>query len=185
MALQIDEFLATGAEPGPGHGMLTGRYACYDTYEAGDGRWLTVAAIEPRFWANLCRALRLERWAGRQTDDEVQDEIRRDLRAVFATRTRDEWVATLGPADTCVAPVLTVPEVVADPQFRARAAFVDAAHARHGTFRQVGAVLAGTPSPTEPVEVRDGGVTDTDALLDAAGLTRDESAALQRAGAVA
>src|SRR5437016_1051926 len=97
MALQIDEHLATGAVPGPGHGLLTGRYACYDTYVAGDGKWLSVAAIEPRFWANLCNALDLPQWADRQTDDAAQDEIRADLRRVFATRSRDEWAAALAP----------------------------------------------------------------------------------------
>ena len=112
--------------------MLTGRYACYDTYVAADGKWLTVAAIEPRFWSNLCRALGLERWSSHQTDDAVQDEIRADLRAAFATRDRDAWIDELGPADTCVAPVLSVAELVDDPQFTARGAFVDAVHPRHG-----------------------------------------------------
>jgi alpha-methylacyl-CoA racemase len=144
MALQVDEYLATGAVPGPASGMLTGRYACYGIYRCGDGKWVTVAAIDPRFWANLCRALGLERWADRQTDDGVQDEVRADLDRAFGTRPRDEWVAELGPADTCVAPVLSVPELVDDPQYLARGAFVDAALPEHGTFRQVGCVLAGT-----------------------------------------
>ncbi len=60
MALAVDEYLATGEEPGPRHGLLTGRYACYDTYPTRDGKWLTVAAIEPRFWANLCELLGLD-----------------------------------------------------------------------------------------------------------------------------
>ena len=144
MALQVDEYLATGAVPGPASGMLTGRYACYGVYRCGDGRWLTVAAIESRFWANLCRVLGLEGWADHQIDDGVQDQIRADLDRAFATRSRDEWVAELGPADTCVAPVLSVPEVVEDPQFLARHAFVEATDPEHGTFRQVGWVLAGT-----------------------------------------
>ena len=110
MALQIDEYLATGVVPGAGHGLLTGRYACYDTYRAADGGWLAVAAIEERFWSNLCRALGLPQWVDRQTDDAVQERIRSDLAAVFATRDRDEWVAELAEADTCVAPVLSVPE---------------------------------------------------------------------------
>ena len=137
MALQV-------AVPGPASGMLTGRYACYGVYRCGDGRWLTVAAIESRFWANLCRVLGLEGWADHQIDDGVQDQIRADLDRAFATRSRDEWVAELGPADTCVAPVLSVPEVVEDPQFLARHAFVEATDPEHGTFRQVGWVLAGT-----------------------------------------
>src|SRR5438093_1073177 len=93
MALAVDEHLAVGVEPGPRHGILTGRYACYDVYGCADGGWLTVAAIEPRFWANLCKALGLERWIEHQTDDDLQDEIRGELAAVFRTRSRAEWVA--------------------------------------------------------------------------------------------
>ena len=54
MSLTIDDYLATGVSPPPGDALLTGGYACYDTYEAADGRWLAVAALEPRFFANLC-----------------------------------------------------------------------------------------------------------------------------------
>jgi len=185
MALQIDEHLATGARPGPRHGMLTGRYACYDTYVAADGRWLSVAAIEARFWSNLCRALGLERWADHQTDDDVQDEIRADLRAAFATRDRDAWIDELGPADTCVAPVLSVAELVDDPQFNARGAFVDAVHPCHGSFRQLAPTLAGMTRPSGPAAVPDSDLTDTDELLRAAGISPEESVELRRAGVVA
>ncbi|MGH9113425.1 MAG: CaiB/BaiF CoA transferase family protein, partial [Acidimicrobiales bacterium] len=134
LSLYIDEYLALGPVagpaggrgPGPGHSILTGRFACYDVYGARDSGWLAVGAIEPVFWANLCRALGLERWVDHQTDDAVQDAIRADLRAAFARRDRDEWVALLADADTCVAPVLDIGEVVADPQFAARGAFVEA-----------------------------------------------------------
>jgi alpha-methylacyl-CoA racemase len=133
MALHVDEYLATGVTP---HNVLTGRYACYDTYQASDGGWLAVAAIEPRFWRNLCRLIGVDRWSEYQTDDAVQDEIRADLRGVFATKTRDEWTALLAAADTCVAPVLEVAEVDAP--------VVDATHPEHGTFRQLAPTLAGT-----------------------------------------
>jgi len=182
MALQIDDYLATGAVPGPASGMLTGRYACYDTYRAADGRWLSVAAIEPRFWANLCRALGLEQWADRQTDDDVQDQIRIDLGAAFAQRDRDAWIAALAGDDTCVAAVLSVPEVVDDAQFAARGAFVKAVHPERGTFLQVGPVLAGMAAMSGPYEVRPGDVTDTDELL--AGLGLDPQR-LRQAGVVA
>ena len=109
MGLAIDEYLATGALPGPRRSLLTGRYACYDLYCAADGKWLSVAAIEPRFYANLCRALGLEEWVPHQLDEARQDEIRAAFRAAFARRDRDAWVAALGPADTCVAPVYAIP----------------------------------------------------------------------------
>ncbi len=83
MSLYVDEYLATGAEPGPGHYILTGRYACYDVYTCADGRFVAVGAIEPQFWRNLCANLGLERFADAQTDDARQDEIRdRDGRGV-------------------------------------------------------------------------------------------------------
>jgi crotonobetainyl-CoA:carnitine CoA-transferase CaiB-like acyl-CoA transferase len=59
-----------------GHNIITGRYACYDTYRAADGGWLAVGAIEPKFYANLCRLLGCEQWSDHQLDDEVQDKIR-------------------------------------------------------------------------------------------------------------
>ena len=170
--------------PGPGHGLLTGRYACYDTYPTGDDQWLAVAAIEPRFWANLCQALGLEQWTSHQHDDDVQDEIRADLRQVFAARSRDEWVELLGPADTCVSPVLSVPEVVTDPQFVSRRAFVDATHPDHGSFRQVAPTLAGQVR-ADSYDVRPADVTDTDALLQAAGLSTEECTNLRESGVIA
>jgi alpha-methylacyl-CoA racemase len=185
MALAVDEYLATGEEPAPRHGLLTGRYACYDTYPTRDGRWLTVAAIEPRFWANLCELIGLPRWATHQEDDAVQDQIRAELRAAFLTRDLDDWTRRLSPADTCVAPVLTVAEIALDEQFRARDDFADAHDARAGDFQQVGPVFAGMARPTEPYEARDMTVSDTDALLRAAGLTDDELAKLHETGAIA
>jgi alpha-methylacyl-CoA racemase len=143
MALFVDEFLATGRVTAPGSSLLTGRYACYDVYECADGRWVSVGAIEPAFFANLCRALGVEELAEHQMDDARQDEIRAAFREAFAKRDRDEWVRELAPANTCVAPVLSIAEVVEDEQLNAHGAFVEASHPEHGTFRQVGPVLAG------------------------------------------
>ena len=56
---------------------------------------------------------------------------------VFATRTRDEWVAELGPADTCVSEVNTVPEALEDEQYTHRGVVADAVHRDRGAFRQV------------------------------------------------
>jgi alpha-methylacyl-CoA racemase len=185
MSLYLDQHLATGAQPGPGHDILTGRYACYDTYQARDGRWLAVGAIEPHFYANLCKALGCEQWAGRQLDDAVQDEIRRDFAAAFARRDRDDWVAELAPADTCVAPVNDIGEVAADPQFEARGAFVRARHPSEGEFRQVSQVLAGMQRLAGPVDVRDATQTDTVELLAEAGLAPDDLEAMRQSGVIA
>ncbi|HEX8803476.1 MAG TPA: CaiB/BaiF CoA-transferase family protein [Acidimicrobiales bacterium] len=184
LSLYVDEHLATGELPGPGHDVLTGRYACYGVYGTADGRWLAVAAIEPAFWANLCRALGLERWIAHQHDDDRQDAIRADLAAVLATRDRDAWVDDLADADTCVAPVNDIAEVVADPQLAHRGAVVEAEQPGRDPFRQLGPVLAGTPR--RPVHVLpEPGATHVDAVLGRAGFGSDEIACLRAEGVVA
>lgn len=169
MSLYVDEYLATGVEPGPGHYILTGRYACYEIYGCSDARFVSVGAIEPQFWKNLCRLLGLERYADAQLDDALQGEISAAMAEVFATRTRDEWVAELGPADTCVAPVNSVAEAVADEQYVARGSIANAVHVTEGPFRQSAPIWAGTVTPDGPYEIRDATVTDTAELLGAAG----------------
>jgi alpha-methylacyl-CoA racemase len=185
MSLYVDEYLATGAEPGPGHYILTGRYACYDVYRCADGRFVAVGAIESQFWRNLCALLGLDRYADAQTDDARQDEIRDAMAEVFATKTRDEWVAVLGPADTCVSPVNTVAEAVHDEQYAARGAIADAVDATAGAFRQAAPIWAGSVPPDGPFEIRDGTVTDTASLLEAAGVESGRIDALLEEGAIA
>jgi alpha-methylacyl-CoA racemase len=146
---------------------------------------LSVAAIERRFWTNLCRELGCDRWSEHQTDDEAQAAIRADLRAAFATRDREHWITTLGPADTCVAPVASIPEVVDDAHFNARNVFVEAQRPGDEPFRQVGWVFAGMDREQPGPVVRDPSITDTDDLLLAAGLDRVTVAALRKEGVVA
>ena len=184
MSLAVDEYLAEGVEPGPRHGLLTGRYAWYDLYEASDRGWLAVGAIEPRFFANLCRALGCGQWVDRQYDDDAVDAMRADFAAAFATRTRDEWAAELGPADTCVSAVLDIPEVVADKQFGARGAFVDAVHPTTGALRQVAAPLAGQVDATT-LAVPDFADPHTDEVLAEVGIDADTIAAWRAEGAIA
>jgi alpha-methylacyl-CoA racemase len=185
MSLAVDEHLATGSRPAPGHDVLSGRYACYGTYAASDGRWLAVAAIEPKFFANLCKALDCEKWVGLQYDDSVQDDIRSDLSSAFARADRDAWVAELAGADTCVAPVLEPSEVEGDPQYTYRRAIVEAEHPTIGAFRQVGPVLAGMPRLPEPVAVPDTKVTQTSELLESAGMSAAEVSELTSRGVLA
>lgn len=143
MSLNLDQYLATGAAPGTGSDLLTGRYAWYGVYRARDGKFLALGAIEPRFYRNLCRLLNLEQFADQQYRDDAQQALRSALRARFGERDRDDWVALLAPQDTCVAPVLSVEEVAADEHLRARRTFSEVEHGDCGRFMQLAAVLAG------------------------------------------
>jgi crotonobetainyl-CoA:carnitine CoA-transferase CaiB-like acyl-CoA transferase len=85
--------------------LLTGGVACYRIYETADGRHLTVAALEPRFWRNLCELLERPDLVERQFEAELSE-----LDALFRTRPLDDWLKLLEGADTCVGPVLTLSE---------------------------------------------------------------------------
>ncbi len=185
MALYVDEYFATGTVPGPGHNILTGRYACYDVYRCADDKWVAVGAIEPHFFANLCRALGCERWIPHQTDDTMQDAIRADFRDAFATRTRDEWVAMLGPGDTCVSEVASVPELVHDAHLRQRHVFTDAVANTGEQVEQVGWLFAGMDRMSPAPALRDPQATDTDALLRSIGYSDDEIQTLREEGVAA
>ena len=169
MSLAVDEQLALGVDIEPGHDVLSGRYACYATYQAADGRWLAVGAIEARFFANLCGALGCPELAGSQYEDDAQPGSATPSRAPSLSASRDEWIEILAGADTCVAPVLQVAEVADDAQFRARGAVVTATHPTRGTFAQLAPLLAGMDRSAAPT-LPDMTVTDTQHLLKEAGV---------------
>jgi alpha-methylacyl-CoA racemase len=179
MALTIDEYFATGVDPAPGGMLLTGGYACYDLYEAADGRWLAVAALEPRFFANLCDALGRAELAPLQFDAAAQPEIRRALAAVLRTRPQQDWVDILAALDTCVSAVLTVEEVAEEAHWRERSAFCNFEHPDHGPARQL------RPFGDRPCATRGGapaaGGGQSDEVLADAGFTEGEIAALRDA----
>jgi len=184
MALSIDQYLAEGEVAGPREALLTGRYAFYDLYETRDGKWLSVAAIEPHFYRNLCERLGHAEFQSSQYDDARQDEIRGVFRETFRTKDRDEWVAELAANDTCVAPVLTIPEVGRDEHWRAREVFTEAEHPERGVFEQVGPILAGGIRSHPRHRVRTGPETDTARLLAESGFSEAEISKLMEDGSV-
>ncbi len=184
MALSIDQYLAEGEVAGPREVLLTGRYAFYDLYETRDRKWISVAAIEPHFYRNLCELLGHAEFGDLQYDEDRQDEIRESFKAAFLTRTREEWVANLAPHDTCVAPVLTIPEVTEDRHWRARGVFIEAEHAERGVFEQVSPILAGGVRAQPRHTVRSGDETDTARLLAEAGFSTSDISKLMNEGSI-
>lgn len=89
--------------------LLTGGVACYRIYTTADERHLTVAALEPRFWRNLCELLGRPDLSGRAFEPELPE-----LADLFRSRTLADWRATLEGKDTCVGPVLTLAEAAAE-----------------------------------------------------------------------
>ncbi len=184
-SLIIDEHLATGVVPKPGHDVLSGRYACYGTYQCGDGTWIALGAIEAKFFANLCDAMGCSELAPRQYDDDAQPTIRAALTNAFASRSRNEWLHDFHGIDTCVAPINSTLDVANDAQLQARGVFVEAEHPIHGRFSQLGPMLAGMDPIDGVIDVPDVTVTDTDAVFDEAGVALERVTALRTEGVIA
>ena len=148
MFFPIEEHLTTGTLPHRSGTITTGLYPWYSIYETKDGRYVSVGAIEPWFYENLCRLLEREELIPHQYgDDAKQQEVFAAFREAFLTKTRDEWVELLMPGETCVGPVLAIDEVVKDPHLRHRKMIVDIEEEGGGTRTQVGimAKLSETP----------------------------------------
>jgi crotonobetainyl-CoA:carnitine CoA-transferase CaiB-like acyl-CoA transferase len=119
--------------------------ARYNFYATADDRFVLFCAIEPKFWARFCEGVGRTDLIGEQATEGPVDfghrdeALRRELQAIFATRTQAEWVAfardhrlPLGPAHQTAADLRT------DPQIAARQIVVDGEHPLAGHFTYVG-----------------------------------------------
>ena len=109
MTHNTHRFVAHRLAGDPAPKLLTGGVACYRIYETADGRHLTVAALEPKFWQNLCDLLDRPDLAGRAFETDLPE-----LTELFRSRTLQDWRALLEGKDTCVGPVLTLAEAAAE-----------------------------------------------------------------------
>jgi len=94
----------------------------YDTYETADGKYISVGALEPQFYAELITRVGFadDVDLARQMDGSTFPEMREKFTVLFKTKTRDEWCEVLEHTDACFAPVLTMAEAVDHPHIKAR-----------------------------------------------------------------
>ena len=117
--------------------LVDGGAPFYAVYRTSDDQWITIGAIESKFFAELIEALDLDRsFIARQHDRGCWPEMRGAFERCFAGRTRATWCELLEQRDVCFAPVLTLEEA---PRH--------AHHAARGTFATVGGVVQPAPSP--------------------------------------
>jgi crotonobetainyl-CoA:carnitine CoA-transferase CaiB-like acyl-CoA transferase len=121
MVLGLARFLATGDEPVPGETLLTGVFPFYSLYESKDGRWLSVAAVEPKFWIRMCELVGASELSERQFADGAERmAAAQTLAARFRERTSEDWEALFAKEQLPITLVKRVSEVVRDPHVKAR-----------------------------------------------------------------
>lgn len=185
MAMVAPRVLMGEQPPARGRDTLTGGYVCYRPYRCADG-WVTLGALEPKFFQAWCRGVGREDLAEHQfaapgSDAHVQ------IQGVFMERTREQWQAFADEVDCCLEPVLDLREALDSELVRARGMVVEIE--QPGAERPV--PLLGVPvkmsaTPGDPHRLPGPALGEhTEEVLREAGLSEDEVADLLGAGAVA
>jgi alpha-methylacyl-CoA racemase len=152
----------------------------YEVYETSDGKFMSVGAIEPQFYAELLRLLGLDNEDLPDQNDKTQwPKLKERFASLFLTKTRDQWQAIFDGSDACVSPVLSIPEAAEHP------------HNQHrGTFTEVAGVVQPGPAPRfggTPSSIRrpppNPGQHGDEALVDW-GIEPEEIAKMRSAGAI-
>jgi alpha-methylacyl-CoA racemase len=183
LAMVAGRYFRDGEPPRRGGLELAGGIVCYRPYACRDG-WVTLGALEPKFWQAFCAGVGREDLVERQLDP-PGSETHADVERIFLERKREEWQAFADEHPCCLEPVLGLDEALDSELFRARGMVVDVEQPGAGAVRQLGVPVklsrtpgrAQGPGPALGEHTRD--------ALHAAGYTEDEVEALERAGAVA
>ena len=185
MHAEAASYFATGKVPGLGDILMFGGAHHYNIYETKDGKYVSLGALEPWFYENLCKTVGREDFSPHEFNEQKWGEMAAAFREIFLTKTRDEWVELLRQTDTCVAPVYAVDEVFSDPQVLHRKMLVEVDHPTLGKVKQVGISikLSETPGAVKSVAPRPG--QHTDELLLNLGYARESIEGLRKSGAVA
>ena len=163
-----------------GVNLLDGGAPFYDVYEAADGRFVAVGAIEPQFFSKLLELLDLDpAHVPDHLDQSRWPELRAILADAFGTRSRDEWAGVFAGEDACVAPVLSLSEVAGHPHHVERGAFIDS-----GGVVQPAPAPGFSRTPLDPPTPPPFPGMHTDEILALFGFVPDEIIALREAGTV-
>lgn len=97
----------------------------YDAYQCSDGRWVSIAAVERKFYAEALRVLGLQALLDDQWNRDAWPQAKARIAEVIRTRSRDDWCRAFEGVEACFAPVLTIDEAPAHPHLRARGTYLD------------------------------------------------------------
>lgn len=183
LAMVAGRYFAEGAAPKRGELELAGRLICYRPYACSDG-WVTLGALEPKFWQAWCRGVDREDLIEKQFDAPGTD-AHAEVERIFLERTRDEWTEFASQHDCCLEPVLGLDEALESELVRAREMVVELDQPGTDGVKQLGVPVKFSRTPGGPQGPGPVLGADTEDVLKAAGYSDDEIASLTEAGAVA
>ena len=185
LAMVAGAYFADGNPPHRGDLLLAGAAICYRPYECADG-WVTLGALEPKFWQAWCRGVGREELIEKQFEA-PGSEAHAQVVEIFRTRTRAQWQRFAGEHDCCLEPVLELDEALDSELVRAREMVVELDQPGvAGGVRQLGIPVKLTRTPGSPHRLPGPALGEhTEQVLAAAGYGPEEIAGLLESGAVA
>lgn len=115
---------------------LNSKLICYYLYETKDGRYVSLGALEPKFWINLCNALNKEHWiTAHYSLAEVDNPIFEEMKSVFQSKTLAEWTAFSKAVDCCMTPVVETSELHRQQLFKDRVMIEEKDNVRYTATR--------------------------------------------------
>jgi crotonobetainyl-CoA:carnitine CoA-transferase CaiB-like acyl-CoA transferase len=171
--------------PQRGGELLGGGFAWYFVYETKDNRYISVGMLEEKFWQSFCKTIdRLDYIPIQMGPPEVQDQMKSELRAMFLTKTADEWMELLGPIDACISKVNTLEEAMADEHLQYRGMFVESEHPVEGKFLSIGFPVQFSEQPYSIRIPPPAFGQHTDEILTSLGYSKDEIDTYREAGVI-
>lgn len=120
LAYSLGEWAGRGDLPEMGNDILTGGYAFYNIYKTRDDKFVSLGAVESKFWSDFCHKVDRPEYIKCQWNRDLQPDMIDDVRAIMLSRTQDQWVEYFEDCDICFTPVLNMEEMCAHPQTIAR-----------------------------------------------------------------
>lgn len=163
---------------------LTGERPFYNVYKTKDGKFLSLGALEPKFWKNFCEAVNRKDFIEKQyVQGKELERLQTEMRSLFLSKTRDEWLKALAGKDVCCEPVYNITDALTSPQAAHRAMIFEMDHPVEGPIRQVGSPFkfSDTPVRMQFPPPRLGEHTE-EILSTVAGYSKDDLKKLNRDG---
>jgi crotonobetainyl-CoA:carnitine CoA-transferase CaiB-like acyl-CoA transferase len=185
LAMVAGRYFADGLVPKRGEQMLAGALICYRPYECADG-WVTLGALEPKFWQAWCRGVGREELIEKQFE-KPGSEAHAEVVEIFKSRRRAQWETFATEHDCCLEPLLDLDEALASQLVREREMVVELHQPGvEGAVRQLGIPVKLDRTPGDHDRLPGPALGEhTEEVLRAAGYDEQEIARLIEQGAVA
>lgn len=119
--------------------ILDGSFACYGVYECADGKYVSLGALEPKFWAGFCRMVNKPEWLPLEfpVGEEIR-KVREEVAGLFKTKSREQWLELAEAHDVCLSSVQEMEDLERDPQLQARQMIIETEHENGLKLKGVG-----------------------------------------------